>query len=113
MKIAIVFDSRTGKKSRYQSDDAVLFPLGWWKKGEKRNYVFHEYANGKKVRRHVTIRMRRLSFTYKGVKHAMKFDWIMKDDRGKTIFHERFIYGPGKSLMYYKNRLKKKKPKKS
>ncbi len=104
--LAKVYDKRPGRKVRFQSDNAVLFPLGWWKKGERREYHFVEYVNGKKTKRKATIRMRRLSFTYKDVKHAMKFDWILTDLSGKVIFHERFIYGPGKSLMYFKNRLK-------
>lgn len=107
--LAKVFDHRPGQKDRYQSDNAVLFPLGLWKKGELRNYRFEEFVNGKKVQRTATIRMRRLSFTYKGVKHAMKYDWILKDAKGKILFHERYIYGPQKGLMYYKDRLKKKK----
>lgn len=105
--LAKVFDSRPGSKDRYQSDNAVMFPLGWWKKGERRTFVFDEYKDGKKRTRKVTIRMRRLSFAYKGVKHAMKYDWILTDEHDTIIFHERFIYGPEKSLMYFKNRLKK------
>lgn len=105
--LAKVFDHRPDSKDRYQSDNAVLFPLGVWKKGELRDYRFDEFVNGKKVQRTATIRMRRLSFTYKGVKHAMKYDWILKDENGNILFHERFIYGPQKGLMYYKDRLKK------
>ncbi len=107
--LAKVFDHRPGRKDRYQSDNAVLFPLGLWRKGELRNYRFDEFVNGKKVQRTATIRIRRLSFTYKGVKHAMKFDWILKDAQGQILFHERYIYGPQKGLMYFKDRLKKKK----
>lgn len=107
--LAKVYDRRPNQNDRYQSDNAALFPLGLWKKGERRHYVFDEFVDGKKLRRKVTLRMRRLSFTYKGVKHAMKYDWLMTDDKGKLIFHERFIYAPEKSLMYFKNRLKKKK----
>lgn len=107
--LAKVFDSRPQRKTFYQSDNAVLFPLGLWRKGEQREYIFDEYMDGQKSWRKATIRMRRLSFTYKGVKHAMKYDWILKDAKGKIIYHERFIYAPQKSLMYYKDRLKKKK----
>lgn len=109
--LAKVFDDRPAGKTRYQSHNAVLFPLGWWKKGERRTFVYTEYVEGKEYLRKATVRMRRLSFTYKGIKHAMKYDWIMADTRGKVIFHERFIYAPGKGLMYFKNRLKRK-PKK-
>ena len=106
--LAKVFDSRPGRKTRYQSNNAVLFPLGLWRKGERREYVYAEYEDGKKYVRKATLRMRRLSFTYKGFKHAMKYDWIMADTQGRVIYHERFIYAPGKGLMYFKDRLKKK-----
>ena len=109
--LAKVFDSRPNMKTRYQSHNAVLFPLGWWKKGERRQYVYTVYANGKKYVRKATLRMRRLSFTYKGIEHAMKYDWIMADMEGNVIYHERFIYAPGKGLVYFKNRLKKNQTK--
>lgn len=101
-----VFDIRPGHKERHQTHNAVLFPLGWWKKGERREYVYNEYVGKKKYRRKALLRMRRLSFTYKGVKRAMKYDWIMADENGKIIYHERFIYGPGRGLISFKNRLK-------
>ena len=104
--LAKVFDSRPNRSTRFQSTNAVLFPLGWWKKGERREFVFDEFVDGKRYRRKATVRMRRLSFTYKGVEHAMKYDWILTDDQDNILFHERFIYGPEKSLMYFKNRLK-------
>ncbi len=107
--LAKVFDHRPGRKDRFQSVNAAIFPVGFWKKGERREYRFFEFMNGKKQSRTATIRMRRLSFTYKGVEHAMKYDWILRNEKGQILFHERYIYGPGKSLMYYKNRLKKKK----
>jgi len=106
--LAKVFDSRPEKKTRYQSHNAVLFPLGWWKKGERREYIYKEYMGGTQKVRKATLRMRRLDFTYKGMEHAMKYDWIMVDTKGKVVYHERFIYAPDKGLVYYKNRLKKK-----
>lgn len=106
--LAKVYDNRPDSEERHQSDNAVLFPLGWWRKGEQREYEFYEYANGEKKLRRAAIRMRRLSFTYKGVKHAMKYDWILRDEQGQILFHERFIYAPEKSLMYFKDRIKRK-----
>jgi hypothetical protein len=100
-----VFDERPGMPARYFSTNAVLFPLGNWVVGEKRYFDFEEYTAGKTFKRTVLIHMRRLSFTYKEVPYAMKYDWVMTDDQDKELFHERFIYGPGKSLMYYKNRM--------
>lgn len=105
--LAKVYDNRPNMMERFQTDNAVLFPLGLWRKGERREYEFYEFVNGKKAYRKATIRMRRLSFTYKEVKHAMKYDWILTDEKGQILFHERFIYAPGKSLMYYKDRLKR------
>lgn len=104
--LAKVFDERPGVPTRYFSTNAVLFPLGRWGKGEKRRFTFKEYVDGKAYERTAMVYMRRLSFTYKKVKYAMKYDWILEDAKQNILFHERFIYGPGESLMYFKNRLK-------
>lgn len=106
--LAKVFDERPGQPTRLFSQNAVLFPLGRWKKGEKRTFEFTEYVDGKKFKRTALVYVRRLSFKYKGTKHAMKYDWISTDGNNVVLFHERFIYGPGKSLMYFKDRLKQK-----
>ena len=103
--LAKVYDERPGEPTRLFSTQAVLFPVGKWLKGEKKTFRFDEYVNGKPVPREATIHIRRLSFTYKNVKYALKYDYLMHDDKGDIVFHERFIYGPGQSLMYYKNRL--------
>lgn len=104
--LAKVYDERPDMPTRYFSTNAVLFPLGQWQKGEKRTFTFDEYVDGKTEKRMATVYMRRLSFTYKDLKYSMKYDWICTDDQGNTLFHERYIYGPGQSLMYYKDRLK-------
>jgi len=104
--LAKVFDERPGLPTRYFSTNAVLFPLGTWHKGEKRTFTFDEYVDGKAEKRTALVYMRRLNFTYKKVNYAMKYDWICTDAQGNTIFHERYIYGPGQSLMYYQDRLK-------
>lgn len=103
--LAKVYDERPNKTPRLFSTQAMMFPLGVWRKGEKRTFTFEEFIDGKPVKRTATIHIRRLSFTYKDVKYAIKFDYLMHDQSGKIVFHERFIYGPGKSLMYFKNRL--------
>ncbi|MDX2455426.1 hypothetical protein [Desulfosarcina sp.] len=103
--LAKVYDERPNLPTRFFSSQAVMFPLGHWRKGEKRIFTFDEFVDGKSLKRTVTIHVRRLSFTYKKVKYAIKYDYLMHDDSGRIVFHERFIYGPGKSLMYYKNRL--------
>lgn len=103
--LAKVYDSRPDMPTRYFSTNAVLFPLGRWGKGEKRWFAFKEYVAGNTYDRRAMVYMRRLSFTYKETTYALKYDWIMKDVNQNILFHERFIYGPGKSLMYFKNRL--------
>ena len=104
--IAKVYDERPGRPTRYFSTNAVLLPLGWWGKGEKRRFAFQEYVGGQTYERTALVYLRRLSFTYKKIDYAMKYDWILEDANQKILFHERFIYGPGQSLMYFKNRLK-------
>jgi hypothetical protein len=104
--LAKVYDERPGMPTRHFSTNAVLFPLGSWGRGEKRTFAFDEYVEGRRERRTATIYIRRLSFTYQDAPYALKYDWICQDSQGKELFHERFIYGPGESLMYFQNRLK-------
>ena len=103
--LAKVYDERPNAPTRIFSTQAVIFPVGRWQRGEKKIFQFKEYVGGKTIGRKATIHIRRLSFTYKDVSFAVKYDYLMHDEKGRLVFHERFIYGPGKSLMYYKNRL--------
>ena len=100
-----VYDERPNSPPRLFSTQAIMFPIGKWERGEKSTFSFVEYVKGKPVKREATIHIRRLSFTYKNVSYAIKYDYLVHDQEDAVVFHERFIYGPGKSLMYYKNRL--------
>lgn len=104
--LAKVFDERPGQKRRYFSSNAVLFPLGVWKKGEKRVFEYYEFVEGKRSKRFATIHIRRLYYEYKKTKYALKYDYIAEDTQGNVLYHENFIYGPGKGLMRFRNRLK-------
>jgi hypothetical protein len=103
--LAKVYDKRPNEVERLFSTQAIMFPLGRWQKGEKQTFSFDEYLDGKTVKRTATIHIRRLAFNYKNVSYAIKYDYLLHDDAGNIVFHERFIYGPEKSLMYFKNRL--------
>ena len=103
--LAKVYDERPNKPTRLFSTQAVMFPVGKWKRGEKQTFRFDEYVDGRAVQREATIHIRRLAFTYKKIPYAVKYDYLVHDEKGAIVFHERFIYGPGMSLMYYKNRL--------
>ncbi len=103
--LAKVYDERPGAPIRYFTTNAVLFPLGTWKKGEKRYFDFEEFVDGQWQKRRAMVYIRRLNFTYKKVQNSLKYDWISEDETGRMVFHERFIYGPREGLMYFKNRM--------
>jgi hypothetical protein len=99
-----VFDSRPGQEDR-RFDGEVIFPLGPWERGEERAFDYVEYTDKGPVTLNATIKIRRLDFTYKGIKHSLKFDWIQRDTQGVVLFEERYVYSPGKGLVSFKNRL--------
>jgi len=103
--LARVFDRRPGKADRYFVDDAFV-PMGRWGKGQSRSYSMTEYQNGKARKRRVTLKLLEANYTYDGVAHSMKYDWISKKTSGKTVFHERYIFSPGIGFVDFANMLK-------
>ncbi|MCP1335479.1 hypothetical protein [Futiania mangrovi] len=99
-----VFDARPGQPNRSFKDDA-FFPLGPWREGERRTFQTVEYLDGKPVNRTVEIRVKEVARTHKGDPDAMRYDWIMRDARGQKIYHEEFVYAPGKSLVRFRDRM--------
>lgn len=85
-----VFDSRY---ARYCPDE-VKFPLGWWKKGQKRSYDI--VCDGRK--RHIEVTITRLDFTFEGVPHSLEFHWKL-DDGTKRGSNNYYTYSPGRGLV--------------
>jgi len=100
-----VYDSRPGSKDRFFKNEA-MFPLGNWRRGEERTFEYLEFLQTGPVKRVATIKIRRLDYVYKGIPHSLKYDRIQRDENGEVMFHERFIYSPGKSLVRFIDRMK-------
>ncbi|MEO3430588.1 hypothetical protein AAFN88_17165 [Pelagibius sp. CAU 1746] len=100
-----VYDSRPGRADRYFVDDA-FFPLGTWGRGESRTFEAVEYTEDGPQARSITIKIRRLDFTFRDVPHSLRYDWIMSDERGNVIYNERYVYSPGVGFAAFDNRLK-------
>ncbi|WP_193368177.1 hypothetical protein [Pelagibius marinus] len=100
-----VYDSRPGRADRYFVNDA-FFPLGTWGRGESRTFQAIEYTEEGPQTRIISIKIRRLDFTYRDVPHSLRYDWIMSDDQGNVLYNERYVYSPGKGFASFDNRLK-------
>jgi hypothetical protein len=99
-----VFDSRPGSADRYFVHDA-FFPLGHWRRGERRSYPMTEFQSGKTRTFLATIRIRSLSFEYRDVPDSLKYDWRLTDRAGGKVFDERFIYSPGIGFVKFIDRM--------
>lgn len=107
--IGRVYDSRPGYPDRTFKGE-VIFPLGYWNRGEQRDFRYIEYTAAGPLKRLATIKIRRLDYEYKGMSHSLKYDWILCDANGRVLFHENYIYSPGKSLVRFRDRLKGSSP---
>jgi hypothetical protein len=102
--LARVFDSRPGRPDRSFAGDA-FFPLGPWSEDEERSFVLTEHTEGRETLYRATLRIVKLSHTYRDVPESLRYDWVLADAGGKTVFHERFDYSPGRGLVRFQNRL--------
>ncbi len=100
-----VFDSRPGRADRHFENDA-FFPLGTWSRGESRTFQAIEHTEAGPQTRIITIKIRRLDFTFRDVEHSLRYDWIMSDVNGNVIYNERYVYSPGVGFAAFDNRLK-------
>ncbi len=100
-----VYDSRPGRADRTFVNDA-FFPLGTWGRGESRTFQATEYTEAGPQPRLITIKIRRLDFTFRDVPHSLRYDWIMSDANGNVIYNERYVYSPGVGFAAFDNRLK-------
>lgn len=99
-----VYDSRPGQEDRYFSGE-VIFPLGPWSRGEERVFRYLEYTDEGPIERIATLKIRRLDFNHGGVPHSLKYDWKLHDASGELLFHERYVYSPGRGLVMFRDRM--------
>ncbi len=94
-----VYDARPGLGLRTLTG-GLKFPLGLWKEGETRKFVYRHFADSGVSMRMETLTLRRIDFVYQGTPHCIDFDWTMTDADGPNTYdRDNYIYCPGKSMV--------------
>jgi hypothetical protein len=94
-----VYDARPGLGTRMFSG-GLKFPLGYWKEGETRKFMYKHYEGAKQSDRAESIIIKRIDFAFQENSHCLEFDWTATDRDEKRIYdHQTYIYCPGKSMV--------------
>src|SRR5713226_1628334 len=94
-----VYDTRPDLGTRTFSG-GLKFPLGVWKEGETRKFLYKRYEKGRESERVEFITIKQIDFTFQSMPHCLQFYWAETARDEKTIFdHHTYIYCPGKSMV--------------
>ncbi|MBI4488306.1 MAG: hypothetical protein HY694_04415 [Deltaproteobacteria bacterium] len=94
-----VYDARPGLGTRMFSG-GLKFPLGYWKEGEIRKFLYKHYDGAKESDRAESITIQQIDFTFQGSPHCLEFYWTATDRDGrKTYDRHTYIYCPGRSMV--------------
>jgi hypothetical protein len=92
-----ILDERTGHPVRQFSGD-LIFPLGEWKKGERRSFTATEHTVLGPARRQITIAILEIDYSYRSVPHSMSYILTIGDAAGRMLSCERYVFSPGVGL---------------
>lgn len=93
-----LYDGRPGRDTR-TSSGGLKFPVGLWKEGETRRFVYKVW-DGREGERVESITIRRIDFTFEGTAHCLEFYWEVTDARTNRQYDQNtYIYCPGKSMV--------------
>jgi hypothetical protein len=94
-----VYDARPGLGTRMFSG-GLKFPLGQWKEGETRKFLYKHYEGSRVADRAETITVKQIDFQFQQSSHCLEFYWTATD-RDEKRFYDRqtYIYCPGKSMV--------------
>jgi len=94
-----VYDAR-GRLGTRTMSGGLKFPLGFWKEGETRKFLYTHYDGPKESGRVEFITIKQIDFTSLGNAHCLEFYWALTDtDERKTYDHHTYVYCPGKSMV--------------
>ncbi len=94
-----LYDERPGRETRTYSG-GLKFPLGFWKEGETKKFVYKVYRDSKESERTESITIKQIDFAFQGRPHCLEFYWTATDrDLKNTYDRQTFIYCPGKSMV--------------
>jgi hypothetical protein len=78
----------------------LKFPLGYWKEGETRKFLYKHYEGTKESDRVESIMIKRIDFSFQEAAHCLEFYWTLTDrDEKKFYDRQTYIYCPGKSMV--------------
>ena len=94
-----VYDARPGLGTRMFSG-GLKFPLGVWKEGETRKFVYKHYDGSKVADRAESITIKQITFQFQQDTYCLEFYWTATDKDEKRIYdHQTYIYCPRKSMV--------------
>ncbi len=94
-----VYDARSGLGLRMFSG-GLKFPLGIWKEGETRKFVYTHYEGSRVTDRAETITIKQIAFQFQQSVHCLEFYWTATDRDEKRYYdRQTYIYCPGKSMV--------------
>ncbi len=92
-----VYDARPGLGTRMFSG-GLKFPLGYWKEGKTRNFLYEHYEGARQSDRAESITIKRIDFAFQDSSHCLEFYWTATDRHEKRIYdRQTYIYCPGES----------------
>ena len=94
-----VYDARPGLGTRMFSG-GLKFPLGFWKEGETRKFLYKHYESSRVADRAESITIKQINFQFQQSPHCLEFYWTATDREEKRIYdHQTYIYCPGQSMV--------------
>ncbi|MSP37633.1 MAG: hypothetical protein EXR70_03995 [Deltaproteobacteria bacterium] len=94
-----VYDDRSELGTRMFSD-GLKFPLGVWKEGETRKFVYKHFEGARVSDRAETITIKQIDFKFFQSSHCVEFYWTATDRDEKRYYdRQTYVYCPGKSMV--------------
>ena len=95
-----LYDGRPNQDTRTFSG-GLKFPLGLWKEGQTKKFVYKIYEGSRDSERVESITIKQIDFTLGNDKHCLEFYWTVTDKSEKKLYdHHTYTYCPGKSMVH-------------
>jgi len=93
-----LYDGRPGRDGRLSSG-GLKFPLGLWKEGETRKFVYQVWQS-RESERVESITIQKIDFAFQTSPHCLEFYWTATRRTGGRIYdRQTFIYCPEQSMV--------------
>ena len=93
-----LYDGRPGRDGRLSSG-RLKFPLGLWKEGETRKFVYQVWQS-RESERVESITIQKIDFAFQTSPHCLEFYWTATRRTGGRIYdRQTYIYCPEQSMV--------------